>query len=84
MTDVPLALEMIDDVLTITKCSLTSVTMSAKVNAFIENKKLQLSQEMCSVIHVGNLKKRKVKATLNLIFMATKCIRQTQLNTWER
>ena len=50
-------LEMVDDVLTITKCSLTSVTMNATVNAFIENKKLQLSQEKCSVIHVGKLHK---------------------------
>ena len=44
---------MVDDVLTITKCSITSVAMNATVNAFIENKKLQLSQQKCSVIHVG-------------------------------
>ena len=43
VADVP-PLEMVDDVLTITKCSITSVAMNATVNAFIENKKLQLSQ----------------------------------------
>ena len=44
---------MVDDVLTITKCSITSVAMNATVNAFIENKILQLSQQKCSVIHEG-------------------------------
>ena len=52
VADVP-PLEMVDDVFTITKCSITSVAMNATVNAFIENKKLQLSQPKCSVIHVG-------------------------------
>ena len=44
---------MVDDVLTITKCPITSIAMNSTVNAFIENKKLQLSQQKCSVIHVG-------------------------------
>ena len=47
VADVP-PLEMVDEVLTIKKFSITSVAMNATVNAFIENKKLQ-----CSVIHVG-------------------------------
>lgn len=49
-TEVP-PLEMIDDILTISKCSITSLTMNATINAFMENKKL--SQEKCCVIHVG-------------------------------
>ena len=51
-TEVP-PLEMIDDILTISKCSITSLTMNATINAFMENKKLKLSQEKCCVIHVG-------------------------------
>ena len=49
-------LEMVDDVLTISKCSMTSVTMNATVNAFINNKKLKLSREKCCVLHVGKKK----------------------------
>ena len=51
-TEVP-PLEMIDDILTISKCSITSLTMNATINAFMENKKLKLSQEKCCVMHVG-------------------------------
>ena len=46
-------LEMVDDVLTVSKCSITSLTMNIVVNSFMENKKLKLSKEKCSVIHVG-------------------------------
>ena len=49
-------LEMVDDVLTISKCSMTSVTMNATVNVFINNKKLRLSKEKCCVLHVGKMK----------------------------
>ena len=49
-------LEMVDDVLTISKCSMTSVTMNATVNAFINNKKLKLSREKCCVLYVGKKK----------------------------
>ena len=52
VTAVP-PLEMVDDVLTISKCSITSVAMNSTVNAFMENKKLTLSKKKCSVIHVG-------------------------------
>ena len=48
-------LEMVDDVLTISKCSATSVAMNATVNAFMENKKLTLSKDKCNVQHVGKL-----------------------------
>ena len=46
-------LEMVDDVLTVSKCSITALTMNVIVNSFMENKKLKLSKEKCSVIHVG-------------------------------
>ena len=44
---------MVAYVLTITKCSITLVAMNATLNSFIENKRLQLSQQKCSFIHVG-------------------------------
>ena len=37
---------------------MTSVTMNASVNAFINNKKLKLSKEKCSVLHVGRVKEK--------------------------
>ena len=51
-TDVP-CLQMVDDILTITKCDSTAITMNATVNSFIETKKLKLAENKCSVIHVG-------------------------------
>ena len=44
---------MVDDILTISKCSITATALNATVNAFIESKKLKLSHDKCSVIHVG-------------------------------
>ena len=46
-------LEIVDDILTVFKCSLASVTINAVVNSFIESKKPTLSKKKCSVIHVG-------------------------------
>ena len=47
-------LQMIDDILTINKCeNVASVSMNAKVNAFIETKKLKLGKTKCGRIHVG-------------------------------
>ena len=57
VADVP-PLEMVDDILTISKCSITSIAMNATVNAFLENKKLKLSQGKCCVIHVGKVKEK--------------------------
>ena len=51
-TEVP-CLQMVDDILTITKCDPTAITMNTVVNTFIETKKLKLSHKKCSVIHVG-------------------------------
>ena len=51
-TPVP-CLQMVDDILTRTKCNSTAITMNATVNTFIETKKLKLASSKCSVIHVG-------------------------------
>ena len=50
--DVP-PLEMVDDILTVSKYGTTSVTLNATVNEFISTKKLKLSNSKCSNIHVG-------------------------------
>ena len=50
-TAVP-CLQMVDNILTITKCDSTAITMNTTVNTFIETKKLKLSHKKCSVIHV--------------------------------
>ena len=52
IVDVP-PLEMVDDVITASKCGNTTLTLNAKVNYFVERKKLQLSSEKCSRIHIG-------------------------------
>ena len=44
---------MVDDILTISKCSTTALAMNSTVNAFIASKKLKLSYDKCSAIHVG-------------------------------
>ena len=46
-------LGMIDDVLTVTSVE-NSAEMNKMVNTFVESKKLQLSYEKCSRIHIGN------------------------------
>ena len=48
---------MVDDILTISKCSITATALNATVNAFIESKKLKLSHDKCIVIHVGKKSK---------------------------
>ena len=52
VADIP-PLLMVDDILTISKCSPTASALNATVNAFINSKKFNLSQNKCSVIHVG-------------------------------
>ena len=52
LVDVP-PLEMVDDVITASKCGTKTVTLNATVNSFVERKKLQLSSEKCSRIHIG-------------------------------
>ena len=36
---------MVDDILTVSKCSSTSIALNATVNAFIENKKFLIKQK---------------------------------------
>ena len=43
-TSVP-CLQMVVDILTITKCNSTAITMNATVNTFIETKKLKLAEK---------------------------------------
>jgi hypothetical protein len=47
-------LEMVDDVITASKCGNTAVALNSAVNTFMEQKKLKLSQDKCSQIHIGN------------------------------
>merc|ERR1719319_1363010 len=60
-------LQMVDDIITASKCGATSVALNSKVNTFIEMKKLVLSEKKCAKIHVGskkskeNCKEHKVK-----------------------
>ena len=46
-------LEMVDDIITTSKCGSTSVALNEAVNTFINLKKLKLSDKKCSKIHIG-------------------------------
>ena len=46
-------LEMVDDIITASNCGTTTVALNAKVNSFLERKKLELSFDKCSRTHVG-------------------------------
>ena len=46
-------LEMVDDVLTVSKCRTTGVAMNTLVNSFFNSKKIKLNQSKCAKIHVG-------------------------------
>ena len=47
-------LEMVDNIVTAANCGEESVNLNAKVNTFVEHKKLKLSAKKCSNIHIGN------------------------------
>ena len=49
-------LEMVDDILVPTKCGQDSLKLNAKVNTFIESKKLNLSLKKCNKMHLGKSK----------------------------
>ena len=49
--DIP-SLGMVDDILSIQKCSSDSMQANAVINAFVESKKLTLSKEKCHRIHI--------------------------------
>ena len=51
---------MVDDILSITKCSTDAVKINGVMNGFIESKKLTLSHKKCHRIHISkNPKKNK-------------------------
>ena len=47
-------LEMVDDVLIISKCISTAVALCALVNSFMYSKRLELNKTKCSKIHIGS------------------------------
>ena len=51
-TKVP-CLQMVEDIITITKCDVSSVKLKSVVNTFVETQKLKVSEKKCSVFHVG-------------------------------
>ena len=46
-------LEMVDDVVTISECGSTSITMNSTVNTFMEHKRLKLNTKKCAKMHIG-------------------------------
>ena len=53
IVEVP-TLQMVDDILSIQKCSPQAVQQNSVVNTFMELEKLKLNSKKCSKIHVGN------------------------------
>ena len=50
--DVP-PLQMVDDIISASKCGPTTVAINASINSFIERKKLTLGADKCSRIHIS-------------------------------
>ena len=46
-------LGMVADIMSITKCSRSTVSTNATINAFMELNKLKLAQKKCGKIHIG-------------------------------
>ena len=53
-------LGMVDDVLSVTKCSSDTVKINFIIISVIENKKLKLSTRKCNRMHIENKRQRKV------------------------
>ena len=64
-------LSMIDDILAISKCSINSVRLNAKLGAKIDNKLLRLGEKKCSVLHVGRDKEKCKDLLVNGLSMKT-------------
>ena len=47
------SLELDDDIISASKCGSTTVALNAKVNLFVERKKLKLNSDKCARIHRG-------------------------------
>ena len=58
---------MVDDILSISKCGLSSVLKNAVINSFIETQRLTLAKDKSVVIHVGKVSRcKKSCPTLNV------------------
>ena len=60
------SLGMVDDIMTIQKCSEDSVRINAVVNAFVETKKLTLSSKKCHKIHIQKKSNQQQRDCLKL------------------
>ena len=50
-------LEMVDDIITANKCGNTAVALNQTVKRFIKLKKMTLSKDKCSQIHIGKIRR---------------------------
>ena len=50
-------LGMVDDTLSISECGNKSIIKNSFVNAYVESRRLTLSEEKSSVVHIGNVKR---------------------------
>ena len=62
VVDIP-TLGMVDDLLSIQKCSTDTLRVSAVINSFIESKKLKLSESKCHKIHIKNKKDKNTQCS---------------------
>ena len=62
VVDIP-TLGMVDDLLSIQKCSTDTVRINAVINSFIESKKLKLSESKCHRIHIKNKKDKNTQCS---------------------
>ena len=46
-------LEMVDNIISASKCGSTTVAFNATVNSFVDRKKLKLNLDKCARIHIG-------------------------------
>ena len=58
-------LEMVDDILTVSKCGATAVTMNTEVNTLTDLNKLELGHSKCARMHVGIKCKQCHKGNIN-------------------
>ena len=65
-------LGMVDDILSVQKCSEDAVKINAVINGFIEGKKLTLSNKKCHRIHIENKRTRNANNCPDLRYMKPK------------
>ena len=64
-------LSMIDDILSVSQCSVKSIKLNAVIESKVNNKNLTMSHKKCSCIHVGNKKSECRPLTINQNVMKT-------------